>query len=171
MTHFLYAHINKLSYDLHAQPTQYLLWSIGEWYVCVKTRSTLERSCVLHQRLRVKINYKYNDEFSFRIVALIPMCLCCPVLLRWQGWEPCTCSSADLPQTTERHGQAELHLHLPELGRLVWQHLPLLPACPPLPGQQRRGADTSQKPLHQCSAWWVPGQCTDMPGKGDERDR
>lgn len=25
MTHFLYAHINKLSYDLHAQPTQYLL--------------------------------------------------------------------------------------------------------------------------------------------------
>lgn len=96
----------------------------------------------------------------------MPVYLCHPVFLQRQGWEPCTCSSADLFETTECHGQAGLYLHLPEFSRLVWQHLPLLPKCPPLPGQQWRGADASQKPLHQCSAWRMPGQCSGVPRKG-----
>lgn len=85
--------------------------------------------------------------------------LCLSVFLHRQRWEPGWCRPNDLFEVAECDSQAGLHLHLPEFCRLVWQCIWLLPACPSLQGQQRRGADASQKPLHQRRVRRMPGQC------------
>lgn len=95
----------------------------------------------------------------FICLTLFGIYLCPPVFLHRQRWEPGWRSPNDLFEIAECHSQAGLHLHLPEFSRLVWQCVWLLPARPPLQGQQRRGADTSQKPLHQRGARRMPGQC------------
>lgn len=100
------------------------------------------------------------------LLVLLRLLIFCAisVFLRGQRWEPGWCRPNDLFETAECHSQARLHLHLPEFSRLVWQCVCLLPARSPLQGQQRRRADTSQKPLHQRRAWRMPGQCSSVPG-------
>lgn len=105
----------------------------------------------------------------FICISLIDMCLCHSVFLHRQRREPGWCCPNDLFEIAERHSQAGLHLHLPEFSRLVWQCVWLLPACPALQGQQRRRADTSQKPLHHSRARRMSGQCSNMPGKGTSK--
>lgn len=104
-------------------------------------------------------------------ICVIPVVIfwCRSVFLRRQRREPGWCRPNDLFETAECHSQAGLHLHLPEFRRLVWQCVWLLPACSPLQGQQRRRADTSQKPLHQRRARRMPGQCSNMPGTGTSK--
>lgn len=144
-------------------------------------------SCVSHPRLVLfpesliyfwcyhkdlqKLCHCASHKISFTVqnlficITLIGIYLCHSVFLHRQRREPGRCSPNDLFEIAECHRQAGLHLHLPEFSRLVWQSVWLLPARPPLQGQQRRGADTSQKPLHQRGVRRMPGQCRHMPGK------
>lgn len=82
------------------------------------------------------------------------------VLLHGRRWKPSACGTADLPEASERHSQAELHLHLPELHRLVRSDEPRPPACRTVPRQQRRGDDASQIPLYHITVWWLSGKMT-----------
>lgn len=65
---------------------------------------------------------------------------------------------ADLPAAAERHGQADLHLPLPELRRLAARRQLRPRARPALQRRQRGGADARERALHQRAVRRVSGE-------------
>lgn len=99
--------------------------------------------------------WPWNDSFSLNV----SFCGSLSVLLHRVRWCLDTHRSADLPEASQCHSQADVHLSLPQLCRLATRGQLQSWTCTALQRQQRGGADSWECTLHQSAIRRLPSKC------------